>query len=700
MGTGLLTVQVRTGDDALPIAGARVTVRNPDGRILYETTTDAAGNTGKYPLTAPDVQYTLTPNYGRPAYSVVDVDVSAPGFVTEHIRRVEIVDTSTTILPVNMTPLAAGMPPNDTITIPPPGLLQYAEDLHVADPGQYILAPDSDRAVVPEYITVHLGVPTDATARNVRVRFVDYIKNCVSSEIYPTWPYNSIVANVHVIVTFALNRVYTEWYRSRGYNFDITNSTAYDQFYRDGGPVFENISRIVDGIFNVYARRRGFRNPFFTQFCNGSTVTCPGLSQWGTVDLANRGMTPLEILRHYYPDDLELVTSNNITGITESYPGYVLRLGSQGEAVRRIQNFLNRIRVNFPLIPRISNPNGVFGADTQDAVRTFQRVFNLEPDGIVGRDTWNKISFIYVGVIRLGELDSEGERHTIGENPPTSVLGVGSRGEDVMQLQFILDRIAPYYPTIPIIIKDGVFDAGTSNAVIEFQKTFGLTPDGAVGPATWNKLYAVYRGIQNNVPVPPVTPQYPGGAPQYPGTALRVGSSGQDVRLMQTYMNTIRIVYPDIPYVVVDGVFGEATRRQVVAFQQEFMLTPDGIIGSATWNKIVEMFMLVTGNASISVEYPGAPLRIGSTGSAVRLMQNYLNDLRARYPSAIPPLTVDGAFGPQTQAAVIAFQRIMGLAADGIIGPVTWRAIIEQRNSLTPRSAAAGYGSGIGAELG
>jgi len=677
MGRGYLKMQVTTANEALPIANAHVTIERPDGVILYETDTDANGNTDYFSLTAPDVQYTLDPNFREPAYSVCDVVVSARGFVTEHVHGVEIVDTQSTILPVHMLPLT-DEPHHMTdnhIYIPPVGLLIPAEYRKVDPPESRVLSG----VLIPDFITVHLGAPTNASARNVRVPFPEYIKNVTSSEIYSTWPYNSLVANIHAITTFALNRVFTEWYRSRGFNFDITNSTSYDQKYRDGGVIFENINQIVDGIFNVYARRIGFGNPFFTQFCNGTTVTCPGLSQWGTVTLANRGMIPLDILRYYYPNDLELISSNNITGIVETYPGYSLGLGSQGDSVRRMQNFLNRIRVNYPLIPLISNPNGSFGVETQNAVRTFQRTFHLTQDGIIGRETWNKITFIYVGVTRLAELNSEGIRISIGANPPNVVLSQGSRGENVLELQFILNVIAEYYNTVPPVIKDGVFGAEVKNSVIEFQRTFSLTPDGVVGPGTWNKLYSVYRGIDENVKVPPaVTP--PVETPVYPGVPLRVGSTGPNVRLMQTYLNTIRIVYPSIPYLVVDGIFGDATRRAVVAFQQQFLLTPDGIIGPITWNKIVEQFMLVTGNTSVALEYPGTPLRIGSTGSSVRLMQQFLSDLRSPYPS-LPAVAVDGIFGPNTQAAVIKFQTLFGLTPDGIIGPITWYAIIEQRNA-------------------
>lgn len=293
MGIGYLKIEVTSGEGAVPVAGAHIKIKNPDGTLLFETVTDVNGNTGTFPLQAPDKQYTLSPNYQRPAYSVYDVDVYSDDYSNMHIHDVEIVDTQTAILPVNMKPLSDEQNPvsDIDIDIPPVGLLIPAEYHKQSSilPSAVFAERTINQVIIPDYITVHLGTPTNAAARNVRVRFVDYVKNVTSSEIYSTWPYNSIVANVHCIVTFALNRVFTEWYRSRGFEFDITNSTSYDQYYREGAVIFENISQIVDGIFNVYAHRYGFRNPFFTEFCNGSTVTCPGLSQWGTVTLAKTG---------------------------------------------------------------------------------------------------------------------------------------------------------------------------------------------------------------------------------------------------------------------------------------------------------------------------------------------------------------------------------------------------------------------------
>jgi len=621
VGTGKLIIEVRNGDDSLPIGGARVTLSGADQVPLFETHTDANGNTEPLPLSAPDKAYTLDPTFHKPAYSEWEIIVEKPGFVTSRIHHVEVVDTQTSILPVHLRPLMEGQNPTaDTdINIPPmlPVLPESEQQIpfqadterqavpSIFMPANPHLAPTTppdppQQVFIPDYITVHLGRPTDANARNVRVRFIDYVKNVASSEIYSTWPHNSLVANINAIVTFALNRIYTEWYPSRGFNFDITNSTAFDQYYRDGAQIFDSINTVVDDIFNHYVHRQGLVNPFFTSFCNGTTATCAGLSQWGTVALANQGLTPLEILRHYYPNDIVVSPVENIAGITESFPGESLRVGSTGDAVRRMQNHLNRIRVNYPLIPQIKSPNGTFGEDTADAVRVFQRTFNLTPDGIIGRSTWNRIISIYTAVSRLAELDSQGHRYTIGETPPDVVLRRGSRGRDVRELQFLINAISPFFEGVPPVIEDADFDEETQNAVIDFQRNFDLPPDGVVGPTTWAKLYAVYRGIQQNRPAPaptptptPTPPQPPISTPPYPGTPLRVGTRGDDVRLIQTYLNAIRRDHPDIPALTEDGVFGPITQSAVTVFQKEFGLTPDGIVGPLTWTALTEQYSMM-----------------------------------------------------------------------------------------------------------
>lgn len=381
------------------------------------------------------------------------------------------------------------------------------------------------QVAIPNPITVHLG-PPGANAANVQVSFPDYVKNVASSEIYPTWPEASLTANIYAIITFALNRIYTEWYRSKGYNFDITNSTAYDQNFVYGRPVYESISRIVDNIFNEYVRRQGQNVPYFTSFCNGTTVTCAGLSQWGTVTLANQGYTPLEILRSYYPRDIELAAADIITGSLSSYPGTPLRVGSTGLDVQTIQTYLNRIRRNYPAIPAITDPEGTFGESTRAAVAKFQSIFGLSADGIVGKATWYKISSLYSAVARLAELDSEGVSLGLGTVPPNAILRQGSRGQDVITLQYLLNVASEYYASIPAPDQDGIFGSSTRESVMAFQRAMNIAADGIVGQTTWRKLYDVYLGIGENVPSPgPAPSPEPSPGPSYTEYTVRPGDS-------------------------------------------------------------------------------------------------------------------------------------------------------------------------------
>jgi len=481
-----------------------------------------------------------------------------------------------------------------------------------------------------------------------------------------------------------LNRVYTEWYRSRGYYYDITNHTGYDQYFVYGGVIFANISALVDQIFNRFIQREGHREPFYAEYCNGTTATCPGLSQWGSEALARQGKTPIEILRYYYPKDISIIQTNNMQAVTESYPGYPLSLGSTGDKVRVIQDYLNRIRVNYPAIPQINPPDGVFGAQTVAAVRAFQGItaFGLPTvNGVVDRATWYKIVYAYTGVKKLAELTSEGQIVGVGRTPPANSIGQGARGREVGILQFLLNFIADFYPEVPTVIRDYNFGPQTVNAVREFQRAFNITADGFVGPTTWRKLYDVYWGINDNVeiPIPPIPP--------YPGAPLRIGSTGTAVTQVQTCLNNIATRYPTIPKISADGQFGTNTHNAVAAFQRIFGLTQDGVVGPATWERIFTECNKI-GGPSAAPPYPGAPLSVGSRGNAVSQIQICLNSLAARYPT-IPRLTVDGQFGNNTRNAVIAFQRIFGLAQDGIVGPITWNRIFTE-------CAAIGGGGGGG----
>lgn len=348
---------------------------------------------------------------------------------------------------------------------------------------------------IPQNITVHLGAPS-ADAPNVTLPFSDYIKNVASSEIYPTWDESALRANILAIVSFALNRVYTEFYRSRGYDFEITNNTAFDQAFVDGRSYFESVSRLVDELFNDYLRRPGFVEPLAAKFCNGTTVTCEGLSQWGSQNLAQQGFNTTQILRSYY-GDVETVLNAPIRGITASYPGTPLRRGSTGPNVVILQVSLNRIAQNYPAIPKIPAIDGIFGSRTEASVRAFQGIFGLTPDGIVGPATWYEIVRLYTGVNSLSELRSQGQQfYSINWSSPNS-LQVGDTGEKVRLLQYMLSILSTYIPKIPPVMVDGIYGNATRSAVLAVQRRFRLPETGTVDAATWNEIYAQYSGIEN-----------------------------------------------------------------------------------------------------------------------------------------------------------------------------------------------------------
>ena len=506
MAIGYLTMQARTAHDAVPLQGVRITVLDDEQNRVYELRTDENGETRRVPLETVDKRFSLNPDFTGTPFVTYNVLAQAEGFNSVYVSDIPVYDGEAAVLPIMLVPMQGqqGREVQTQIPVGAPAVSMTGERNQEGAPeGEepYVLR----QVVIPNPITVHLGTPA-SSASNVQVSFPDYVKNVASSEIYPTWPEAALRANIYAIITFALNRVYTEWYRSKGYPFDITNSTAYDQAFVYGRPIYSSISRIVDQIFNEYVRRKGQNAPYFTSFCNGTTVTCQGLSQWGTVTLAGQGRTPISILRAYYPSDIEIVETNIMTNMLSSYPGTPLRVGSRGLDVQTIQTYLNRIRRNYPAIPTITDEPGVFGESTRAAVARFQSIFNLVSDGIVGKSTWYKISALYTAVTRLAELDSEGNTLGIGTVPPSAVLRQGSTGQDVITLQYLLDVISEYYPGIPGPAQDGIFGSGTKQAVVAFQQRMGLVPDGVVGRDTWNSLYETWRGINQNVPQPSPSP--------------------------------------------------------------------------------------------------------------------------------------------------------------------------------------------------
>ncbi len=455
--------------------------------------------------------------------------------------------------------------------------------------------------IIPEFITVHLGAP-DSDAPNVTVPFADYIANVASSEIYPTWPESAIRANVYAQMSYTLNRIYTEYYRSRGYDFDITNSIAIDQSFVNGRDIFENVQNITRELLGDYIVRRGAVEPLYAAYCDGIEVTCNGLSQWGTLELAEQGLSPYEILQYYYGNDIDIVNNAPIGGVSASVPSFPLSLGSTGDNVRTLQIRLNRISDNFSAIPKVSPPFGVFSYDTEEAVKEFQRAFDLAPDGIVGRSTWYTIQRIYNSVKRLNDLDSEGISLEEVTRQFPEVLREGDRNLGVTSLQYYLDYLSAFYNDIPPTSIDGSFGPETTSAVKAAQAVFGLEPDGVVGEATWNAIYDAYLGIVSTIPL-----QYTeGNVVPFPGVFLRVGAESDSVRLLQEYLNYISMFYTEIPSVSPTGYFGSSTNNAVIAFQNLYGLPASGIVGPVVWNQITSLYSdLYNGNRLNEGQFPG-----------------------------------------------------------------------------------------------
>ena len=675
MATGILRIQAFAARQSAPVEGVVVTVSG--NGFTHTCTTDAEGNAADITLTTPACALSLdeTNTTTRP-YALCDLTAARPGYRTVRIQGVQVFPGQVTLARPEMIPDTEENrdTPSEPIVIPTHALFAGSGGSGpspMANCEPRVLS----RVVIPKNITVHLGRPA-ASARNVTVSFRDYIANVASSEVYPTWPEQALRANIHCQISLALNRIYTEWYPSKGYSFNITNSTSFDQYYVHGRTVFQVMVKLTDDIFNTYIRKTGTVNPYYAEYCDGKSVTCPGLKQWGTVTLANQGRSALSILKYYYGQNIEIVRTNNIQSIPQSYPGSPLQQGDRGSAVFTLQRQLNRIAKDYPFLGKLT-VDGIFGARMADTVKRFQKQFSLTADGVVGRQTWYKISYIYVSVKDLAELTSEGETSsgTLSDGSwGGTTLRQGSTGSAVEQLQFWLNTLAQYDAGIPSTAVDGVFGSRTAAAVRAFQRREGLTADGVVGRTTWSSLYNEFRSIQSD-----------NGTPNaYPGTPLRQGSRGQSVRLVQFWLKIARTVYTSLRSVTVDGVFGAATAAAVKRFQSYFGLTSDGVVGRTTWQKLYEVYNDIA-NKLLSAnlrpgEYPGL-LRRGSTGTAVRELQFYLY-LMSAYEPSIPAVSIDGSFGAATEAAVRAYQRFAGLTVDGVVGRTTWSSLYGKASAL------------------
>ena len=411
MAQGYLQVDVVSDANSFPVQDADIVIartEEPD-EIIEETRTNSSGQTENLPLDAPPLELSLSPEETERPYAEYTIRITAPGFEPFVVSGTEVLADVTAIQGIRLRPLSNVTAGEQTeiVTIPDHTLygdylpkIAESEIKPVIETGEIVLS----RVVVPQTVVVHDGVPTNASAANYYVPYRDYIKNVASSEIYATWPRSAIVANVLAIMSFTLNRVYTEWYRNQGYDFTITSSTAYDHKWIYGRNIFEPISVVVDDIFDNYLSRPGVKQPILTQYCDGRKVRCPGwMTQWGSCELGEAGYSPIEILRNFYGDDMYINTAEQISGIPASWPGYDLKIGATGDKVRQLQEQLDAISSVYTAIPDIT-PDGIYGPATAEAVRKFQSIFGLPQTGVVDFATWYKISHIYVGITRIAEL--------------------------------------------------------------------------------------------------------------------------------------------------------------------------------------------------------------------------------------------------------------------------------------------------------
>ena len=438
--------------------------------------------------------------------------------------------------------------------------------------------------VIPEEITVHLGKPDEA-ASNITVPFVDYISNVASSELYPTWPTNSLKANILAIVSFAMNRIYNEWYHTKGYSFDITSSPIYDQTYIPNRSIYENINNIVTDAFNDYVYKEGQIQPYFTRYCDGRKTTCNGLSQWGTVTLANQGKNPLQILKNYYGNDVNIKYNAPIGGSTVSYPGYEVGLGDVGNPVRAIQRDLRRIKLNYPAIPTITGEDGAYDSSTEDAVKKFQEIFSLPITGIVDKATWYRIKYIYNSVKKLSDIYSEGLSPEEADFSFKDVVKYGDTGIEVEFIHYYLGAIAFLDNDIPNLKTNSVYNDNTKTMVLAFQNKYGLPATGEVTYTDWNLLKTTYDKLLKTIPS-----EYAEFANElYPGYFLSKGMNNSDVLRLQRFLLKICKYDKSIPGVKVNGVFDDLTESSIRKIQNDYNIIETGLVGPLSWEKIVEL---------------------------------------------------------------------------------------------------------------
>ncbi len=569
---GTLKIFAFEGTENNPLEGVFVEIKserlsgytNSKGELLFT-------------LPAPPLESTYIPEVETP-FGVYEVTASKVGYVTRIFKGEQIFEKITTFRKVNLSRRTEDSDEINIVETPQSRRISPTTSPDVSSEAIVTFG----KVVIPETITVHLGSPYEE-AQNVTIPYIEYLKNVIASEIYPTWPEAALVANFYAQNSIALNRIYTQWYRSQGYDFQITNTTAFDQAFFYDRSTFEETDRIVDRLFKNYISRYNSVEPLFTSYCDGRQTMCEGLSQWGSLNLAREGYDYFQILTNYYGDNIEIRTAEVEEIPPDSYPG-LLKVGSYGEDVLNIQTRLNRIGIDYPQLPFVLSLSSYFDVDTEISVRAFQRIFGLPITGEVDRDTWYEIQYIYTAVKRLATLDSEGER------PQSDSFGGvdlkrRDRGTEVLRMQWYLNRISFFLNgSLPTNAPTGIFSEATEKNVTEFQRYFDLPQTGIINEETWNRIVSVYYSLLQNFPEEDVVLE------SYPGSPIRQGDTGDNVLYIQKALNSIRNTISGINYVAEDGNFGPATSTAVRQFQEFFSLTPDGIVGPETWQRIAEIY--------------------------------------------------------------------------------------------------------------
>ncbi|MDR1542590.1 MAG: peptidoglycan-binding protein [Clostridiales bacterium] len=675
MRLGYLTVVMRLANESLPAAEARVLIKDQFGAILYDLVADANGRTEQAALEIPDgiVSGLHSHRIGRFTAEVPP----SPYFCSMTITGVEVYSEVASVLPIDLTPIFKDEPDKNHITV-------HIEQLHGCDwrpPQNADAIPiEMENALsrladvqIPESVFVHLGRLQEADALNVRVGLESYLKNVAASEIYADWSEEALYANIYCHVSLLLSRVFSRWYRSRGYPFDITSDPASDQIYQPCRSIPDNISYIVDRVFNVYIRRLGMVEPCFPVLCGGDPDYCgSGLSQWGSEYLGRAGHSPLDILMLYLSSDIEFAESTNFRLEIGNILKRLLKEGDSGRDVSLVQTYLNRLRINYPAIPEIENPNGFFDSKTLKSVKAFQSLFNLDADGIVGKTTWFQLTKIYSAAKRLEELENAKIKPNLDFSSQFEAPEENS--ENSALLRHMLDYASLFFKSVPSSEEAAYYGMPAQYQTASFQKTFGLPQTGKADAATLRMLYDQYRVLREIASLDAASENAADELSEPPGEILSLGSTGERVLLLQQYLEGLSKRHPSILVVYHNGTFGADTDRAVKVFQNLYGLTPNGIVDQKTWDRIESEYSSTPPQTILP--FPGYRLITGSSGENVHVIQNYLNDIGKTF-TTLPTISPDGLYGNNTYSAVFEFQKLFGLPATGFIDKDTWDSIVS-----------------------